>query len=313
MMEKLDYLPSRRDRSVQKVFSTLRWKLRTTREERELAAAFVEGFNAARLDRASVKAIAQQTKAAERIQGDRIARLPRGYDAVPRRLARGLRIELSTRVRAVRWKRGRVTVLAGQSSFEAEHGVITLPLGVLQERSVRFDPELPAWKERAIAALATGPVVKIALLFDRAPWPDDLVFLHARKAPVPTFWRMLPSPAPALMGWAASRNALRLTRRNAVALATDSLAQALGKRVRPSRALVFDWQRDPFALGAYSWVPVGALEAQRALARSVGPLLFAGEAAHFDGACGTVHGAIETGLRAARELIEKLRPAIARP
>jgi monoamine oxidase len=83
--------------------------------------------------------------------------------------------------------------------------------------------------------------------------------------------------------------------------------------VRPSRALVFDWQRDPFALGAYSWVPVGALEAERALARSVGPLLFAGEAAHFDGACGTVHGAIETGVRAAKELIEKLQPAIARP
>jgi monoamine oxidase len=216
-------------------------------------------------------------------------------------------------VRAVRWKRGRVTVLTGRSAYEAEHAVITLPLGVLREGAVRFDPELPDWKQRAIAALAMGPVVKIALLFERAHWPDDLVFLHARNAPVPTFWRMLPSPAPALVGWAASRDALRLTRRNAVAAAIDSLAQALGKRVRPSRALVFDWQRDPFALGAYSWVPVGALEAERALARSVGPLLFAGEAAHFDGACGTVHGAIETGVRAAKELIEKLQPAIARP
>jgi monoamine oxidase len=48
-------------------------------------------------------------------------------------------------------------------------------------------------------------------------------------------------------------------------------------------------------------VPVGALEQQRALARRVGPLHFAGEATHFEGACGTVHGAIETGLRAARE------------
>jgi len=34
----------------------------------------------------------------------------------------------------------------------------------------------------------------------------------------------------------------------------------------------------------------------------VGPLHFAGEASHFDGACGTVHGAIETGIRAAREV-----------
>jgi monoamine oxidase len=29
---------------------------------------------------------------------------------------------------------------------------------------------------------------------------------------------------------------------------------------------------------------------------------FAGEATDFEGACGTVHGAIESGLRAAREI-----------
>jgi monoamine oxidase len=44
------------------------------------------------------------------------------------------------------------------------------------------------------------------------------------------------------------------------------------------------------------------MRAQRALAEPVGPLHFAGEAAHFEGACGTVHGAIETGIRAAREV-----------
>ena len=76
---------------------------------------------------------------------------------------------------------------------------------------------------------------------------------------------------------------------------------------------MFDWQRDDLARGAYSWVPVGALPAQRALARAVGPLFFAGEASHFDGACGTVHGAIETGERAAAEAAEKLRRREQRP
>jgi monoamine oxidase len=313
VMEKLDSLPAGRERSVQEAFSTLRWKLRTSREERQLAAAFVEGFNAARLDRASLKAIKQQTMASEAIEGDRIARLPRGYDEVPRKLARGLRIELRAQVRTIRWRRSGVTVLAGRERYEAAHAVITLPLSILQAGVVRFDPELPPWKRRAIAALAMGPVVKIALLFDKPQWPDDLVFLHARGAPVPTFWRMLPSREPALMGWAASRNALRLSPRNAVALAVDSLSAALHKRVRPADARVFDWQRDPFSRGAYSFVPVGALPAQRALARSVGPLFFAGEAAHFGGACGTVHGAIETGQLAAAELLEELRSRKPRP
>ena len=73
-MEKLGSLPSSRERSVRDAFSTQRWKLRTTPEERALAADFVEGFNAARLDRASVKAIPQQTEAAEAIDGEAIAR-----------------------------------------------------------------------------------------------------------------------------------------------------------------------------------------------------------------------------------------------
>jgi monoamine oxidase len=146
-----------------------------------------------------------------------------------------------------------------------------------------------------------GPVTKIALLFDEPHWPEGLHFLHARGEAVPTFWRPLPSRAPMLIGWAASRNALLLRRPAAEAL--RSLHHALGKRVRARDAVVFDWQRDRLAYGAYSWVPVGALRQQRALARRVGPLHFAGEATHFDGACGTVHGAIETGERAASEIL----------
>jgi monoamine oxidase len=303
VMKKLESIPSLRERSVQDAFGTLRWRLRTTREERTLAAAFVEGFNAARLDRASVKAIKQQTEASAKVEGDRIARLPRGYDAVPRKLARGLRIELEAQVQEVRWRRGGVRVITSRNTYEAERALITLPLGVLQEGTVRFDPPLPRWKLEAIAALEMGPVVKIALLFDEPRWPADLAFLHAPGSAVPTFWRMLPSRAPALMGWAASRNALELRGKNAAAAAARSLSEALGRRMRPVAAHVSDWQRDAHARGAYSWVPVGALPAQRALAKPVGPLHFAGEATHFEGACGTVHGAIESGERAAAEIL----------
>src|SRR4051812_14787788 len=84
VMEKLGSLPAATDLSRAAALHSLRFRLRTSAEERKLAAEFLEGFNAARLDRASVKAIAQQTETAERIGGDRIARLARGYDAVPR-------------------------------------------------------------------------------------------------------------------------------------------------------------------------------------------------------------------------------------
>ena len=79
----------------------------------------------------------------------------------------------------------------------------------------------------------------------------------------------------------------------------DLWASVMEKLVR---ALAFDWQEDELSRGAYSWVPVRSMKAQRALAKRVGPLHFAGEATDFDGACGTVHGAIATGIRAAREV-----------
>ena len=72
VMEKLGHLPAGRDRPVREALQAARWRLRTTSEEQQLAADYLEGFNAAPLDRASVKAIAQQIRAAERIDGDRL-------------------------------------------------------------------------------------------------------------------------------------------------------------------------------------------------------------------------------------------------
>jgi monoamine oxidase len=302
VMEKLEKLPAARERSVAEALRTLRWRLRTTPEERQLAADFLEGFNAARLDRASVKAIVQQLRLSARMGGDRISRLPGGYDVVPHRLARGLRIQLRSRVRLVRWSRSGVQVLTDERQWEGRRAIVTLPLGMLQAGAVRFEPRLPGWKSSAIAALDMGPVVKVALLFDRPHWPDDLAFLHAHGQPVPTFWRPLPSRAPALVGWAASRNAEALRGKDAVDAALRSLSAVLKKRLQPVRALAFDWQEDELSRGAYSWVPVKSMKAQRALADRVGPLHFAGEATDFEGACGTVHGAIATGIRAAREI-----------
>jgi len=305
VMEKLSRLPARRERPVRDALEAASWWRRASADERRLAADYLEGFNAASIHRASVKAIVQQMRAAERIDGDRIARLPRGYDAVPRRLARGLRVELGARVREIRWTHSSVQALTEDSAWEGARAIVTLPLGVLQAGAVRFVPPLPGRKEAAIDALSMGAVVKVALLFERPWWPPDLAFLHAHGEPVPTFWRPLPR---ARRPWSGGRRAAtprRCGERTRPAAAVKSLSRAVGRRVRPLRSLTFDWQKDELSLGAYSWVPVGALKAQRALAEAVGPLHFAGEATHFQGACATVHGAIETGIRAARELQPK--------
>lgn len=71
-------------------------------------------------------------------------------------------------------------------------------------------------------------------------------------------------------------------------------------------AYAHDWQRDPFARGAYSYVLVGGERAHEALAAPVGgKLWFAGEATAGGSEGGTVAGALQSGLRAAREILSE--------
>ena len=64
-----------------------------------------------------------------------------------------------------------------------------------------------------------------------------------------------------------------------------------------------DWQHDPLSRGAYSWVPAGAVDASERMAQPVEEtLFFAGEHTDTTGHWGTVHGAIRSGLRAARQV-----------
>jgi monoamine oxidase len=71
---------------------------------------------------------------------------------------------------------------------------------------------------------------------------------------------------------------------------------------------VHNWHSDPFAAGAYTYIPVGGNDAQVELARPIqGTLYFAGEATNTEGHQGTVHGAIASGLRAAEEVRRELQ------
>jgi monoamine oxidase len=90
--------------------------------------------------------------------------------------------------------------------------------------------------------------------------------------------------------------------------ALSSLAALFGDvakiRAELEGAWVHDWQRDPYARGAYSYVIAGGGKARAQLAEPLmRTLFFAGEAADTEGEAGTVAGALQSGLRAAREVM----------
>jgi len=210
----------------------------------------------------------------------------------------------------VRWSRGSVEV---EGTFRGEpwrawapRAVITLPIGVLP--SIRFSPRLTS-KGPALARLASGPVIRVAMAFRSAFWEKDhpgVAFFHSPGAAFPTFWTPLPMHAPLLTAWAGGPKAARLSGASEERLlkhALESVRSVLGKNEEPVAFLVHDWQADPYARGGYSYVRVGGTSAREELAQPLeGTLYFAGEATDVEQS-GTVGGALASGQRAARELL----------
>jgi monoamine oxidase len=279
------------------------------------ATGFVEGFNAADADRISVQSLVQANEASDQIEGSHTFRLLGGYDAVVRALARDLDIRMGAKGVAVRWTRGAVAVETIAGTHQAPCAVITLPLGVWQAGEVAFEPEL-ADKREAAAQLAIGEVIRVTFRFRERFWDrltPNMMYLHSDDGTMPTWWTAAPSDAPLLTGWAAARHGRSLTglsRDEVRDRALDALSRILKVEARPFLDTwhTHDWQADPLSRGAYSYVPAGAMDAPRRLAAPVeDTLFFAGEATNTEGHGGTVHGAIATGIRAARETIAAAR------
>ena len=64
-------------------------------------------------------------------------------------------------------------LLGGQAEpLTAHAAVVTLPLGVLKADAVAFEPPLPGFKLRAMAALDMGTENRVAMLFPTV-WPSS--------------------------------------------------------------------------------------------------------------------------------------------
>jgi monoamine oxidase len=278
-----------------------------------LATNYVEGFNAADGKRISIFALAKQQAAEDRISGDRVFRVAEGYARVPefllrRFLAAGGEWVPSAAVRSISWEPGaaRVETHAGRT-FQGTAVVITLPLGVLQARTVSFvpQPQILAVADQ----LAMGPAARVVYEFDLKFWPDDLGFFFAPQEIPPTWWTTNPKPSEMVTGWIAGRKLADLRPSSLPESGLAALSKILGTDAR-RRLLRFhhhDWQTDSNSMGAYTYVPRGAIHASDELSLPVeSTLFFAGEHTDTTGHWGTVHGALRSGYRAAKQVLEQV-------
>ena len=293
-------------------------------EKRDDVISYVQSFNAADYRQIGVHALAIQQRAEEETGGGEIFRVREGYDRVPEFLAKkvrdaGGRIELSRPVEKIEWERGHVVVFARDggelTQYSAEQAIIALPLGVLQQLGVIFQPVPDALI--ASNQLAMGPARRFTLLFRERWWATiervklpRMSFLFAHDAMPPVWWTAHPWETRTLTGWIGGPRSTafdQCTREQIGDIACRELANIFGLPLKFLRGQLtccatHDWQTDPLTCGAYSYVPAGALDAVLKMATPVREtLFFAGEHTDTTGHWGTVHAAMRSGERAAKQ------------
>lgn len=251
--------------------------------------------------------ISARGAAAYQLHGGGNVVLVGGYRSLVDHLGEGLDVSLEEPVLAVEHGGNGVIVSTTRRSLSADHVVVTVPVAVLARGTILFQPTLPTPIVDAARRLRLSTVEKIVLRYPERWWPDDVRrLIHVTAERHFPAWMDLSAHigAPTLVGF--FNPALSTVPQDAgtrLDLACDALATMLGKGPKPSAAMITDWRNDPYAGGAYSYIPTGASTADMDVFGKVdGPVLFAGEhtVAEYHG---TVHAAFVSGRRVADRLL----------
>jgi monoamine oxidase len=238
-------------------------------------------------------------------------RIEEGYAALFDWYSRDLPIRLNILVSEIQWGAQGATVLANGETFQARKCIITVPVPVLAKGAIRFDPFLSTEKQSAIDTLRTEPATKLIYRFREPLWDEALTFM-AHTGVTARWWTLgygrknsgviacyITAERAHTIDQLPASDALETGLQELSALLGLSLLKLRHELVTGKRV---SWAQDSHALGGYAHIPPDHADARPILAQPEGGVLFfAGEATAYDTNPQTVHGAIESGLRAARE------------
>lgn len=238
-------------------------------------------------------------------------RVRAGYGTLIAAIGQGAPLAAGCPVSRIRHGGARITVETARGTVSARAVIVTLPTSVLAAGGIAFDPPLPD-KLEAAAGLPLGHNNKLFLAVGDAEGLPDGGFAFGRRDRADcASYHFRPFGAPlieAYFGGALARDleagGLAAFADHALAELTDLLGSDWRRRIVP--VSVSNWSSDEFAQGSYSHALPCHADKRAILAAPVdGRIFFAGEATspHF---FSTAHGAYESGVRAAGEVLVAL-------
>lgn len=205
---------------------------------------------------------------------------------------------------------GVVTMADGRHDrLVAERLICAVPFTAL--RRVDLAAPLTAAKRRAIQELAYTSVLRVFMQFETRKWiGENLQVLTSTDMPIQWLYEHTvnhPGRRGILEAQAVGAPARRLgalAEHERIALALSQVEQIYpGARAHYERGTTYSWDHDPWARGAFAYFRPGEMTAMLPLlAQPEGRVHFAGD--HTSLWSGWMQGALESGLRAAREVAE---------
>ena len=242
-------------------------------------------------------------------------RVERGYGTLLTTLAAELPIAFGAPVSRIDHRGRDIVIDCACGRVRARKAIVTVPTAILAREAVVFDPVLPA-KLDAANGLPLGLANK--LFFSFTGRMDDLdetgdIFLVGSTTRLQTMnYQARPFGRPIIQCFFGGEFAAGLERDGGLpamaAFATDELAGLRGNAIRKELTplAASSWRADPFARGSYSYAKPGHADDRAVLAAPVdNRIFFAGEATSLN-FFSTVHGAWESGIRAAEEALASL-------
>ena len=240
-------------------------------------------------------------------------RLRSGYGAlVAASFPREVALRLATPVESIELATHGLTIATPMGSIRARAALLTVSTAVLAGDSIKLPPELRPWREAA-AKLPLGLNEKLFLeILGAAPFEAETHVTGNPRDERTASYYIRPFGSPVIECFFGGERARLLNEHGLAAgfaFAIDQLGGLFGAEVRARlRPLTASsWTRMTRVGGAYSYALPGQVGARKSLAQSFEQrLFFAGEATSASD-FSTAHGAHDSGVRAAGEVIAALK------
>lgn len=269
----------------------------------ELGASWIHGIDY----RSPIRFLAQKY---EMLHADGASALS-GFEQVYADIAKGLDIHLNQVVYQIHYNDRGVAIGTHNGIYQAQHAVVTLPLGVLQSGQVAFHPELPERKKQAISRLDAGNLNKVYLRFPHVFWDQSqsAISFDSSAQHLSEFLSLYKyTKQPVLLGSYSSAPGDEIeawTDQQIVDHAMQSLRKQYGAQIpQPIDAKITRWASDPYSRGSYTaYTGASTPDDMDIVAETVANrLFFAGEATN-RADYASVHGAYLSGVREAEKIM----------